>query len=233
MSGLPEIDAIAVLGRRVATERRLEGVLDRGGGASATAGLGTHPDAAAMASQHRSSLLIDCEVSATARMCTLIRFRSPWNPWGRCCHRASISAICLAASSRWLYRSPVWPAPARYALCASSQSMMSPIMSCIGLPPYPHHTRIALGAGTCPIFSAAAVSSHRRAQRFTTTTRTLPPWDIRHRHELCVSPIPAPVAGTPGSTRYSTRPPWPVTSTEVAPESCRTSAAVRDHHAAC
>jgi hypothetical protein len=38
---------------------------------------GTQADAAAMASQHNSSLLIDCVASATARMCTLIRFRSP------------------------------------------------------------------------------------------------------------------------------------------------------------
>jgi hypothetical protein len=43
-----------------------------------------------MASQHSSSLLIDGAASATAWMWILIRFRSPWNLLGRCCHRASI-----------------------------------------------------------------------------------------------------------------------------------------------
>ena len=80
--------------------------------------MGSQAHAAAMASQHSSSLLITCVVSATAWMWILIRFRSPWNPPGRCCHRASISAIRSAASSRWLYSAPVWPFPVKYALCA-------------------------------------------------------------------------------------------------------------------
>src|ERR1022692_2264718 len=50
VSGMPELDAVAVPGRRVATERRREGALNRPGGASANAGLGTQADAAAMAS---------------------------------------------------------------------------------------------------------------------------------------------------------------------------------------